>query len=62
MSRLTLPSRAESPMMTRQEAADYLHVSIHTIGRMIQRGELRARKFKSGTVRIYRTSVEREAS
>jgi excisionase family DNA binding protein len=62
MSRLTLPSIDKSPMMSRKEAAEYLYVSVHTIDRMIARGELRTRIIGKRTVRIYRTSVEKEAS
>ena len=58
----TLPSVSKSPMMSRKEAAEYLSVSIHTIDRMLARGELRARIVGKRTVRIYRTSVEKEAS
>jgi excisionase family DNA binding protein len=45
-------------MMSRKEAAELLHMSIHTVDRMIARGELRARIFSKRTVRIYRKSVE----
>jgi len=44
--------------MRRKDAAAYLHVSKHTIDRMIARGELRARVISKRTVLIYRKSVE----
>lgn len=54
----TLPSVDRSPMMKRQEAADYLNVSVRTIDRMIAAGLLPFRRVGKRSIRIYRTAVE----
>ena len=58
---LKLPSVDKEAMMTRQQVAAYLGVSTRTVDRMIACGELRARHVHKRLVRIYRSSVEKEA-
>ena len=45
-------------LFTRGQAAEVLQVGVHTVDRMIQRGELNAVRF-GGLVRIPRWSLER---
>lgn len=61
MSRLTLPTKDKTGMMSREEAARFLSVSVRTIDRMRAEKQLRWRNIRR-TVRILREDVERMAS
>lgn len=50
------------PLLTRQQAAEYLRLGIRTIDSLIRRGELRTVKVGSRFVRIPAESVERYLS
>lgn len=61
MSRLTLPSKDRSGMISRKDAAKFLAVSARTIDRLREDGTLRWKTIRRKVV-IFREDVEKIAS